>query len=81
MNICPECPNPSYVERTGKCFECIDGEEPLDAEEEIANAPQQPQLAICRCNYDNRECNRPSGSQCTCAVLPCEFSGKQLAVR
>ena len=43
MNICPDCPNPTYVEQTGKCFECIDGEEPLDAEEEIANAPQQPQ--------------------------------------
>lgn len=47
MNICDDCPNSAEVERRRQCFDCVGGDEPLDTEVEIANAPQQPQERHC----------------------------------
>ena len=41
MEICDDCPDWGYVARTGKCFDCISGDLPLEIEDEIANAHQQ----------------------------------------
>ena len=69
MNICPECPNPAHVERTGKCFECIDGEEPLDTEEEIANAPQHGQPKICPVCFEEKPAEGKGEDEALCVII------------
>jgi len=32
MEICDDCPDWGYVARTGKCFDCIGGDLPLEIE-------------------------------------------------
>ena len=32
MYICEDCPLPHIVEKTGKCFDCLGNEEPLEDE-------------------------------------------------
>lgn len=67
MNICDDCPNPTEVERRRKCFDCIGGDEPLDTEVEIVNAPQHTQVEMPNlCNVcDSRgigDCDNKQGS-------------------